>query len=162
MAEAQECLDLAERTGTVDQNSRFQAHGLLASAWARQGSLTRAMAEVAGATAAAEAGARLSYSSQAGFVGVAEALFAQWDRADRDQRGVETRLRRWLWLLRTTAFSRPILEPWDLFFRAAWNQRKNRRPLAVRQLNKAVRSADRMGLLHESAAARAEIQRLTA
>jgi tetratricopeptide (TPR) repeat protein len=115
MAEAQECLDLAERTGTVDQNSRFQAHRLLASAWARQGSLTRAMAEVAGATAAAGR-VRGSPSSQAGFVGVAEALFAQWDRADRDQRGVETRLRRWLWLLRTTAFSRPILEPWDLFF----------------------------------------------
>jgi tetratricopeptide (TPR) repeat protein len=160
IVEAQECLELARSTGTVDQNSRFQAHGLLASAWVRQGSPTRAMEEVASATAAADAGAQLSYSSQAGFVGVAEALLAEWDRNGGDRREVETRLRRWLWLLRTIAFCRPILEPWDLFFRAAWNQRKNRRRLAIRQLKKAIRVADGMGLPYESAAARVEIERL--
>jgi tetratricopeptide (TPR) repeat protein len=160
IAKAQECLDMADSSGTVDQNSRFQAHGLLAAACARQGSRSEAMVHVAHATAAADAGARLSYSSQAGFVGVAEALFAEYDRPDDDRHRVSRQLRHWLWLLRMVAFCRPILEPWDLFYRAAWNQRKGRRRLAVRQLKKAIRVADTMALPYESAAARSAIDRL--
>jgi class 3 adenylate cyclase/tetratricopeptide (TPR) repeat protein len=160
IAKARECLDMADASGTIDQNSRFQAYGLLAAACARQGSLSDAMTHVAHATAAADAGARLSYSSQAGFVGVAEALLAEFDCSPGGRRRVDAPLRRWLWSLRAVAFCRPILEPWDLFYRAAWNQRHGRRRLAVRQLKKAVRVADGMALPYESAAARLALERL--
>lgn len=160
IAAANECLELANRTNTVDQNSRFQAHGLLASAWLRKEGLDRARRHIDLAAAAAESGARLSYSPQFGFVGVAEVLFALWDHGGDQAEPAMIRLRRWLRVLRVMAFCRPILEPWDLLFRAEWNRRHGRPRVALRRLRQAMKAADRMGLTHESALARAEFGRL--
>jgi class 3 adenylate cyclase/tetratricopeptide (TPR) repeat protein len=160
IAAAEECLALAERTNTVDQNSRFQAHGLLASAWLRKGDPDRARRHLAPAIAAADAGARLSYTPQFGFVGVAEMLLADWDRGGDQAQPAKTRLRRWLRILRVMAFCRPILAPWDLLFRAQWNERRHRPWLALRRLRQAIQAADRMGLTYESALAHAEFGRL--
>ncbi len=108
---AEECLELANQTETVDQNSRFQAHGLLASAWLRKDGPERAQPHIDRAIAAADAGARLSYSPQFGFIGVAEVLFAIWERGGERAGPAATRLRRWLRVLRVMAFCRPILAP---------------------------------------------------
>jgi class 3 adenylate cyclase/tetratricopeptide (TPR) repeat protein len=160
IAAAEDCLKLADRTSTVDQNSRFQAHGLLASAWLRKEGPDRSRHHVDLAVAAAESGARLSYSPQFGFVGVAEVLFALWDRGGDQAEPARTRLRRWLRVLRVMAFCRPILAPWDLLFRAGWHQRHGRSRLALHRLQQAATAADRMGLAYESALAGAEFERL--
>jgi tetratricopeptide (TPR) repeat protein len=162
IASADACLELADRMETIDQNSRFQAHGLLISAWIRKQRLERAWPHVDRAIDAAEAGARLSYTPQFGFIGVAEALLTVWDRGGDDASSAAARLRRWLRTLRLMAFCRPILQPWDLVFRASWNCRRGRRRLATRQLRKAIRLADAMGLAYESALARADLARLLA
>jgi class 3 adenylate cyclase len=160
IARAEECLDLANRTETVDQNSRFQAHGLLASAWLRKEGPDRAQLHIDRAIVAAESGARLSYSPQFGFIGVAEVLFAVWDRGGEEAKPAAIRLRRWLRVLRLMAFCRPILAPWDLLFRASWNRRRGRPRLAMRRLRQAIRLADQMSLPYESGFARAELARL--
>jgi hypothetical protein len=156
---AEECLELASRTTTVDQNSRFQANGLLASAWLRMGELERALKHVDLAIAAAQTGARLSYTPQFGFIGVAETLLAACDRAGPDADQAAPRLRRWLFSLRLIAFCRPILEPWDLLFRAVWSGRRGRRRQQRRGLRQAIKRADDMGLAYESAIARLELAR---
>jgi class 3 adenylate cyclase/tetratricopeptide (TPR) repeat protein len=155
---ANACLELARRTNTVDQNSRFQANGLLASAWLRKEGPDRAQAYIALAVAAAESGARLSYSPQFGFVGVAETLFALWDRGGVHAAPAMAQLQRWLRVLRIMAFCRPILAPWDLLFRAEWHRRRGRPRLARRRLHQAIRAAGRMGLTYEAAVARAELR----
>jgi tetratricopeptide (TPR) repeat protein len=143
-------LALANRHGAVDHNSRFQAHGLLASAWLRAEAPEQAFAHVEPAIAAARAGGHLSYSPQSGFVGVAEALLAEWDRSTAGRPRAASRTRRWLRLLRAVAFCRPILEPWDLFFRAAWNHRCSRSSVAAWQLRRAERVAMRYRLPYEA------------
>ncbi len=162
IAAADECLELASRTNAVDQNSRFQAHGLLASAWLRKEGPDRARRHMDMAVAAAESGARLSYSPQFGFIGVSEVLFALWDRGGDQATTAMIQLRRWLRVLRVIAFCRPFLAPWDLFFRAEWNRRRGRSRVAQRRLRQSMQAADRMGLSYESGLARAEFARLRA
>ena len=155
---AEASVALAERTKTVDQNGRFQAHGLLASIFVRRGELERARSHATAATAAAIAGARLSYSPQSGFVGVAEALFALMDH---DQSNATKReLKRWLRSLRVIAFCRPILEPWHHVYRARWLARRGQLWRARRHLRRGVAAADRMHLPYEGAIARLEFARL--
>jgi tetratricopeptide (TPR) repeat protein len=157
---ANECLELAQRTNTVDQNSRFQAHGLLASAWLRKEGVERAERHVELAIAAGESGAWLSYSPQSGFIGVAEVLFALWDRGETQAALSIARLRRWLRVLRAMAFCRPFLAPWDFLFRGAWHSRRGRVWLAKRRLQQALNAADRMELPYERAVASAELRNL--
>jgi ATP/maltotriose-dependent transcriptional regulator MalT len=154
---AEECLATAERTSTVDQNSRFQVHGLLAAARLRQEGIDRALPDMEQAIAAAAAGARLSYTPQSGFAGVADVLFAVWNRGGPDADEARARLRRWLRGLRLTAFCRPMLDPWDLVFRASWHERQGHRLLATRELGRAIRRADEMGLVYESGWTRAQL-----
>ena len=147
---AEACLRLANDRKVTDQNSRFQAHGVIASARSRQDEREQAMAEVEPAMSAAAAGGQLSFSAQAGFVGVAEALFAACDAGGPDVRTTEARLQRWLWRMRAAAFCRPILEPASLHFRAAWNQRRGRPGAARRQLLKSIRLAESLAMPYEA------------
>ena len=156
---AEETLHVAEKAETTDQNCRFQAYGLLAAAWLRKGGPERGREYVDGAISAAEAGARFSFVPQIGFSGVAEVLFALWDRGGHDARSARTTLRSWLRTLRLVGFCRPILEPWDLVFRASWNGRCGRRRRAARRARRAMVLADRMRLAYESGYARMELAR---
>ncbi|MGH7552706.1 MAG: hypothetical protein ACREMQ_06715, partial [Longimicrobiales bacterium] len=157
---AEESLALADRRDTRDQNCLFQAHGVLASARLRTEGIDRARRHVDQAITAAEAGARLSLTAQSGFLGVAEVLFAIWERGEQDANDAAVRLQRWLRTLRRMAFHRPIFKPWDLVLRAWWSARRGRRRLATGRLREAIRLADRMNLGYESAFARVELARL--
>lgn len=156
---ADDALELAEQTNTPDQNARFQAHGLLASAWLRREGPERAGPHITKAIAAAEAGASLSFSAQSGFAGVAEGLFAQLEGGPRSTDAAD-RLRRWLRLMRVMAFCRPILEPWSLIFHASWRRAHGRHRSAIRRLRRAVQLAERMSLPYETGYARLEWARL--
>jgi hypothetical protein len=160
IATADACLRLASERNAVDQNSLFQAHGVLASARSRQGEYAQALAAVEPAMRAAAAGAQLSFAAQAGFVGVAEALFAACASGAIDADDGEARLRRWLWRFRAAAFCRPILEPWSLHFRAAWNRRKGHPRRAKRQLMQSIRIAEGLGMPHEASRGRLALAEL--
>ena len=157
IAFAEDSLALASKVGTVDQNSRFQAHGLLALAWLRTAGLERAERHVDEAMAAADAGARLSYTGQSGFAGVFEVLLALSQGGNVD---AARRLRRWLRVLRLVAVARPIFEPWAFMARGRWQHQQGRHQRAIRLLGRAVASADRMELAFESGLARLELGRL--
>ena len=111
IATALACLRLGSEKHTVDQNSRFQVHGVLASAYVRRGEHEDALAQIEPAASAATAGAHLSFTAQAGFVGVTEALLGASASGVIDVRDSDARLRRWLWRFRAAAFCRPILSP---------------------------------------------------
>jgi hypothetical protein len=157
---AEACLHLADDRRSTDQNSRFQAHGVIASARSRQHDHARAMAEVGPAMSAADAGAHLSFSAQAGFAGVAETLLAV--DADGGDAVNEARLRRWLWRMRAAAFCRPILEPSSLHFRAAWNQRRGRTRAAARLFLKSIRLAEALAMPYEAGMGRQALATLPA
>ena len=147
---AEACLRVANDRKATDQNCRFQAHGVIASARARRNELEQAIAEVEPALAAAAAGASLSYAPHAGFCGVAEALLAACHAVDADQKALEARLKRWLRQMRAAAFSRPLLEPASLYFRAMWNQQHARPAAASRLLVKSIVLAERLGMPYEA------------
>jgi class 3 adenylate cyclase/tetratricopeptide (TPR) repeat protein len=157
---AEACLRLANETNAVDQNSRFQVHGVLASARSRRGEYEQALAEVEPAARAATGGAHLSFSAQAGFVGVTEALFAACASGVIDARDGEARVRHWLWRFRVAAFCRPILEPWSLHFRAMWNHRNGRSWRAKRQLLKSIQLAESLGMPYEASRGRLALTEL--
>jgi class 3 adenylate cyclase len=144
------CLGIAAERHAVDQNSRFQVHGVLASAYVRRGEHENALAQVEPAARAALAGAQLSFTAQAGFVGVIDALLAA--RASRaiEVSDGDARLRRWLRRFRAAAFCRPILEPSCLQCRAAWNRHLGRMRRARRQLLASIHLAERLGMPHEA------------
>lgn len=158
---AEACLRLADDRKVTDQNSRFQAHGVIASARSRRDEREQAMAEVEPAMSAAAAGGQLSFSGQAGFVGVAEALFAACDAGGPDVRTTEARLQRWLWRMRAAAFCRPILEPASLHYRAAWNQRRGRPGAARRQFVKSIRLAESLAMPYEARLGRRALESLS-
>jgi class 3 adenylate cyclase/tetratricopeptide (TPR) repeat protein len=157
---AEACLRLASERNAIDQNCRFQVHGVLASARSRRGEYEQALAEVEPAARAATAGAHLSFSAQAGFIGVTEALFAACASGVIDARDGEARVRHWLWRFRAAAFCRPILEPWSLHFRAMWNHRKGRSWRAKRQLLKSIRLAESLGMPYEASRGRLALTEL--
>lgn len=158
---AEACLRLADDRKVTDQNSRFQAHGVIASARSRRDEHEQAMAEVEPAMSAAAAGGQLSFSGQAGFVGVAEALFAACEAGGPDLRTTEARLRRWLRRMRAAAFCRPILEPASLHFRAAWNRRRGRPGAARRQLVASIRLAESLAMPYEARLGRRALANLS-
>jgi class 3 adenylate cyclase/tetratricopeptide (TPR) repeat protein len=157
---AERCLRLATERKATDQNCRFQAHGVIASVRARRNELDRAVAEVGPAFDAAASGANLSYSPQAGFCGVAEALFAARDAGGADVPAIDARLKRWLLQMRAVAFARPLLEPSSLYYRALWSQRHGRRATARRRFLKSIRVAERFGMPYELTLAQQALARL--
>lgn len=166
IATAAGCLRVGDDRKSSDQNSRFQAHGVLASARSRLGEHEQALAHVEQATQAAAAGAQLSFAAQSGFVGVTEALLTAcavrrtngWgspgSSGSVDGHDPERRLREWLRRFQAVAFCRPILQPWSLYFRAGWNRHHKRPGRARRQLLKSIQLADSLRMPHEAALAR--------
>jgi class 3 adenylate cyclase/tetratricopeptide (TPR) repeat protein len=157
-AHAEASIALADRTKVVDQNGRFQAHGLLAAISVRRGEFERARLHATAAIAAAHAGARLSYAPQAGFFGVADTLFALADQGSSQVTRGE--IKRWLRSLQVVAFCRPIMTPWHHLFRAQWHVRRKRSWSARRHLRRGMAAADRMRLPYEAAMIRLELARL--
>jgi len=149
VATAEGCLRLGTTQTSVDQNSRFQAYGVLASARARRGEIEEALAAVDPAMQAAAAGANLSFSSQAGFIGVTEALLAATGTRTGDAATWEPQLRRWLRRFRAAAFSRPILHPAYLYFRGVWHLQRGHRTLATHHFRKSIRTAERFVMPHD-------------
>lgn len=159
---AETCLRLARERSFIDQTSRFQAHGLLASARVRQGDYQQALSEVEPATAAAAAGAQLSFSAQSGFVGVSEALIAACASGAIASDAGRRRVRQWLRRFRMAAFCRPILEPSRLQCDAAWERHNGRCRRAERQLAKSIRLAEQLNMPHEADRGRAAASDLAA
>ena len=157
---AQDALEIADKANSLDQNSRFQAHGILASAWLRTEGVQRARRHLDLAIAAADKGGRMSYTAQFGFAGVAEILLALSASGKPESHEAARHLRHWLRQWRFIALMRPIFRPWYLLLRARWHAQAGRRRLAARRLRRAAWQADRMQLPYESAVTRAELARL--
>lgn len=157
---ADDALAYAAKVKSTDQNSRFQAHGLLASAWLRLEGAERARPHLDQAVDAARTVARMSYTPQFGFIGIAEVLFAMAAGADDGRAEATRRLRHWLRTLKAATRGRPILRPWSLYFRGRWHAEHGRRALAMRRFRQAVQSADRLTLQYESAVARTDLARM--
>lgn len=151
---ARECLALADARKSTDLNCRFQVHGIVASVCAREGRIDEAMRAAELAMDACEKGARLSYSGQAGFAGVAEALVAACAAGGDHARLGEARLGPWLRQLRATAFARPLLAPLSLYCQAIDHRRRGQLAAARRGFAKAASRADALGMPYDAALAR--------
>jgi tetratricopeptide (TPR) repeat protein len=157
---AQDVLERADKENSLDQNSRFRAHGILAVAALRTEGVRRAQRHLDPAIAADHKGAFITYTAQFGFIGVAETLLALSKTDGAESRQAARRLRTWLRHVRLIAVIRPIYRPWYFWLRARWHAQAGRRSMARQRLRRAVSLADRMQLPYESAVTRAELARL--
>jgi class 3 adenylate cyclase len=159
IATGQETIEVSKSSGSPDPNGPFQAIGVLASAWLRRHGVPPETATLEAGLAALEAGGWLSYTPQAGFIGLIEARFALMEAGKGDAAEHEKVLATIGRQLRRAAFTRPAVSQTKHWFTAELDWRRGRERRALKGFRKTLATAEAMRLPLEAATSRVALAR---